>query len=164
MELEPIGKLTFVAGKNWLPAGLRSEWIETDKSPMESLLPEIIAGVVTASQVLAERTKERQEQDRKWRIAEQQRREEEARRKEENNRRRRFIELARQWQDFKIAHEFLAALKALPTDLDKEVAGKSARDWLTWAEERLVAGDPAQRGVEGVFADVGEVKSWTYND
>jgi len=38
------------------------------------------------------------------------------------------------------------------------------RQWLTWAREHVEASDPLLMGAERIFADIGEVKSWTYRD
>ena len=76
--------------KTYLVGNLRREWLETEQAPMESMLADIVAVFVTAAPLLAERTKQRQEEERQRHLAEQRRYDEERRQKTERNRWRRI--------------------------------------------------------------------------
>jgi hypothetical protein len=162
-ELQPTGKLVF-AIRTDLPGGLRTEWLETDDRAMEMLLPDIVATFVAAGPLLVEQRRQREEAEHQRRIAEQKRYEEEQRRKRDNNRWRRFMDIAHQWRDAEIARGFLDALKKTRADLDREVDGRSVRDWITWAEERLRSADPLNNGAEAILNSVASVTEWTYRD
>lgn len=162
-ELQPTGKLVF-AIKTWLPGGRRTEWLETDAKPMETLLPEITTIFVAAGPLLAEQKRYREREEQQRRIAEQKRYEEEQRRKLDANRWRRFVEIAHQWRDAEIARAFVAQLKRLDFDEDEEVAESRLGDWVTWAEEHAESADPMNRRIGRIFGSVGKVTTWSYRD
>lgn len=162
-ELQPTGKLV-LSIKTWMPSGLRSEWLENDAKAMEDLLPEIVAAFVAAGPLLAERTRQREEEKRQYQIAEFKRYEEQQRRKLEANRWRRFVELARRSRDAEIARAFIDEMKRLDCDQEEEIGGKKVREWIAWAEESAYSTDPLNHGVEKVFKAVGEITTWSYQD
>jgi hypothetical protein len=162
-ELQPTGKLVFTI-KTWLPNGLRTEWLENDAKPMETLLPEIVATFVAAGPLLVEQRCQREKAERQRQIAERQRYEEQQRRKLDANRWRHFVEIAHQWRDAEIARAFVAQLKRLDYDEDEEIAGNRLSDWIIWAEEHAHSTDPLNHGVEGIFNSVGKITTWSYRD
>lgn len=162
-ELQPTGKLVFSI-KTYLPGNLRREWLETDKTTMESLLPDIIATLVAAGPLLVERRKQREEEERQRRIAEQKRYEEQQQRKLDDNRWRRFVELAVQRREAETARQFLEALKSLGVNLQNEIAGNSIADWIAWVEQRLLRSDPLNHGADAIFETIAQVTTWTYRD
>lgn len=162
-EMQATGKLVFSV-KTRLPGNLPQEWLETDEKPMEGLLPDIVATFVAAGPLLAERTRQRQEDERQRHIAEMQRHEEQQRRKQDDNRWRLFVELAQQWREIKVARAFLAALKRREIDPEKEIGDKTIAEWIKWAEDRVINQDPLNHGIEAVFAAVAKVNAWTHRD
>jgi hypothetical protein len=158
-ELKPTGKLVFSI-KTWLPGGLRTEWLESDATSMEVLLPDIVATFVAAVPLLVKQRHQREEEERRRRIAERERYEEQQRLKLDANRWQRFVELAHQWRDAEIARGFIARLKHLDYDEDEEIAGNRLREWLAWAEEHAQSTDPLNHGLDGIFASVGDVTAW----
>jgi hypothetical protein len=162
-ELQPTGKLV-LSIKTYLPGNLRREWLETDKTTMESLLPDIIATLVAAGPLLVERRKQREEEERQRRIAEQKRYEEQQQRKLDDNRWRRFVELAVQRREAEAARQFLEALKSLNVNLQNEIAGDSIADWIAWVEQRLLRSDPLNHGADAIFESIAQVTTWTYRD
>jgi hypothetical protein len=108
-ELHPTGFLLFEI-KPSLPRPLRSSWLETATKPLEGMLPGIVAGVLAAGAVLAQRRREREEQERRW-AEEQKRRDEEERwRKLGRNRGRRLVEIAAARRDAAAVRELLDAI------------------------------------------------------
>lgn len=160
---QSTGKLVFTI-KTYLPGNLRTEWTENDGTPMELLLPDILATFVAAGPLLVEQRRQREEAERQRQIAERKRYEEQQRRKLDNNRWRLFVEFARQRRDAEVARAFLDALKAANIDPQQVVAGNSLADWIAWAERRLTDADPLNHGADAVFAAIAEVTSWTYSD
>ena len=162
-ELQPIGKFLF-AIKTYLPQSLRREWLETDKAPLETLLPDIVATFVAAAPLLVEQRKQQEEAENQRRIAEQQRYEAKQRRKLDDNRWRRFVEFAELRRETEMARAFLEELKSSGIESEEKKRDRCAGDWIRWAEQRLVDVDPLARGVKGIFENVSHVCAWDYRD
>lgn len=126
------------------------------------MLLDIIATFVAAGPLLAERTRQRKEDEHQHRIAEQKRYEEKQHRKREDNRWRRFVDIARGWREADLARGFLAALKNSEIESDQQIDGRSIEDWLNWAEERLQSADPMNHGAGAIFKSIASVNEWNY--
>ena len=161
MILEGTGRLIFTI-KTYLGSGLRKEWLETEPTPMESLLPEIVATLVGAGAVLAQKRREREEAERLRTIEERKRAEERERRNLDDNRWRRFTELAQAWHTATATREFIAVLKTMPIHEQEAIAGQSSREWINWAEARLGRADPITYGINRIFRDIADVRTWTF--
>lgn len=162
-ELQPSGKLIFEI-KHYLPSGFKLQWLETDEMPMEEFLPEIFDTLKRAAPILAQRTRERLEQQRLAEIAAHERYLAEQARKRDDNRWQGFLELAATWQRHEQARLFLEALKQREFDPDCMVGEVSLAEWLTWVEHRLEAGNPLNQGVEVLFGGIEKVTSYTYSN
>ncbi|MFN5085848.1 MAG: hypothetical protein ACK5EX_10230, partial [Novosphingobium sp.] len=162
-DLVGTGCLVF-AIKSYLVGNLKREWLERADKPIETMLPEIAAMILTAGPLLKEQAKRRAEEAERY-AAEQRRREEERRLQKENgNRVRRLVEISRAWRDFEIAREFLAALEQGDHDPDDLVGDRPIHEWLSWAREQVDRQNPLGFGVRAVLADISQVTSWTYHD
>lgn len=163
-NLKPTGRFVFSI-KTYLPGNLRREWLETTEHPIEGFLPEIAAVFVTAGPLLVEQRRKRAEEEKQRLIVERQRYEENERRKLDRHRWRRFMELAQQHEEVRIARAFLTALKSEESSEGESVAaGRDLSDWIAWAESWTQVGDPLGNGAKGVFEEVARVTSWTYRD
>lgn len=163
-ELAPTGWLVFEI-KTWQwPAGLRHQWLESEKQPMEGMLPDILATFVAAGPLLVQQRKDREAAERERHLAEKRRYEEQQRRKRDANRWRKFRELAQDWRELATARDFLMALRSVATDSSVEIDGRCVEEWIAWAEEWLQRTDPTANGVDGVFKQVADVSDWTYRD
>ena len=162
-ELQPTGTLVF-AIKTYLADGLRREWLETKDAPMEGLLPAIVATFLLAAPLLVEERRKREEEARQYQLAEQRRHEREQRQKLESNRLRRFMEFAEQWQDVRLAREFLTALRTNEIDAKRNIGGKTTLKWVAWVEASLLRADPLEHGAAALFREIAEVDAWTYHD
>lgn len=147
----------------YLPDGLRRTWQDTRTKSLETMMDEVAATMIAAFPLLAEQRKQREGAERQ-RIANEQRRYElEQQRKLEHNRFRRFLEHANHWREAELARNFAAALRASITDTETTVDGRSAAEWLDWAEAYADKLDPL-RDPHCVFVSVADVHNWTYRD
>jgi hypothetical protein len=162
-ELEGTGRLTFSIS-TFLDSHLRKEWLESEKAPMESLLPEIVATLIAAGSIRVEMRRKREEAERQRQIEQRRRAEEQERLQLNENRWRRMTELADAWRRTHHLREFITTLKEMPPDTSKTVAGRPVCEWLEWAEDQLKNSDPLVDGVEGVFADIARITAWSYRD
>lgn len=163
-ELVPTGWLVFEI-KTWQwPAGLPRQWLESEKQPLEGMLPDILATFIAVGPLLVQQRKDREAAERECQLAEKRRYKEQQRRKRDANRWRRFRELARDWHELAAARDFLAALRSMDTTSTVEIDGRSVEEWITWAEEWLQRADPTVKGVDGVFTQIASVTDWTYRD
>ena len=105
-----------------------------------------------------------EEAERRRHEAEMRRYKEEERRKTDRNQWRRFVEIAEHWRDLEVARQFLIALETKSAGEEFSVKDRSLAEWLSWARERADASDPLLMGAKRIFADIGEIHSWTYRD
>lgn len=163
-ELVPTGRLVLEV-KTWQwPDSLPRQWLESEKQPMESMLPDILATFVAAGSLLIQQRKDREAAERERQLAEQRRYEEQRRRKRDGNRWRRFRELAQDWYELAAVRDFLTALRSMDTASATEIDGRSVEEWIAWAEEWLQRADPTAGGVDNLFKQVAEITDWTYRD
>lgn len=162
-ELQPTGTLLFEI-KTYLPSGLTRTWKEAEGKPMEGSLPSILQTILAAFPLLEKQRLEREEQSRRYQLAEERRRKAELDRRREDGRWRRFLEFVGDWRDVQRARDFITALKAQQFDGEELVDGCSIADWLAWAEAQLFERDPLNWGLDTIFESVAEVNSWTYRD
>jgi hypothetical protein len=162
-ELQPSGKLIFTI-KTYLPDGFKREWMETDGKTLESLVSEILVTFIAAGPLLVEQRRQREEAERQRQAAEYLRYQRQQQRKRDDNRWRCFVGQARSWREAEIARNFLAALKRDDIDLDQEIEGRSLRDWLSWAEDRLNTADAINGGATKIFEAVASITEWTSRD
>lgn len=161
-ELVGTGRLHVVV-HTWSTGGFKREWLESDRQPIEEILPEVAATLLAMGPHLAENRRQREEDAR---LAEERRRraEEERRlKKRDDNRWRRFLEHAERAEQARKAQALIAALRGSAGAADS-VEGQSISEWLDWAEARANAADPLASGSERLFADVAQVHEWTYRD
>lgn len=162
--LVPTGWLIFEI-KTWQwPTGLPRQWLESEKQPMEGMLPDILATFVAAGPLLVQRRRDREVAERERQLTEQRHYEEQRRRKRDTNRWRRFRELAQDWHELAAVRDFLTALRSMDTASAAEIDGRSVEEWIVWVEEWLQRADPTAGGVDGVFKQVAEIADWTYRD
>lgn len=162
-QFQSTGKLVF-AIKTYLPSGLQREWTESDETVMEILLPDIIATLVAAGPLLAERAARIREEQHKRQIEERKRYEKEQERKLQENRIRCFREFAQKHHDVQAALAFLEALRAATQDTSQVFFGNKVSDWFDWLEDGLKDGDPINSGVEPIFSAIAKVTAWTYRE
>lgn len=163
-ELVPTGWLVFEI-KTWQwPASLPRQWLESEKQPMEGMLPDILATFVAAGPLLVQQRKDREAAERERQLAERRRYEEQQRRKRDANRWRKFRELAQDWHELATVRDFLTVLRSMDVTSGEEIDGRSVEEWIAWAEEWLQRTDPTTDGIDGVFKQVTAVTDWTYRD
>ena len=158
--LESSGYLR-VSITTYLP-GRKTEWVESSKSMMGQLLPDIVAGIMAAGPVLEQMKREREEQQKRYH--EQEARRAEARRLREIDEKRwaRFREFAVNWDDRKILLAFLAEIEArLASEGDVTVADRPLSEWVAWARAKTEALDPFRTGTAELFQTIARVAQWS---
>jgi len=160
-ELQPSGILSFTI-ETYIPGLPQRAWTETQVSPLEGRVGEILAALIAAGPLLVQLRGQREEEDRRRREEEQRRYQEAERKRLDDNRWRRFLDFSTSWRQAEAAQHFIAALEAQQPNLDAVVGGKSVADWFEWARERLGELDPLTDGAPGVFEGVARVTAWTY--
>lgn len=125
--------------------------------PIEDRLAEIAATFMVAGPIMAEERRQREEEARQAEEARQ-------RRRQDRNRWQRFTEIATAWDEAETARRFLLALRELDAPEGTRIDGAPIAEWLDWAEQKLEAADPIERGIAAVFGDIANVSPWTYRD
>jgi hypothetical protein len=161
-EMQLTGELIFSL-KTHLVDGAKHEWRDGAQT-LEAQLPDIISLILLAGPILKERRRLHEEAEQRRREQEMRRYKEEERRKTDANQWRRFVEIAEHWRDLDVARQFLSALEAKSAGEEFSVKDRSLAEWLSWARERADASDPLLMGAKRIFADIGEIHSWTYRD
>jgi hypothetical protein len=154
-ELEPTGRLEFQV-RTWIDQPIRKLWLETDRQPLEAMLPEIVATFLVLGDERAQQARRREEDARLWRERQRQLELEQQRRQQDDNRWKRFVEIADDWRRAEVAREAIARLRQLVPDLNP-IDGRSQAEWLDWAEAKASECDLVSQGVGYVFADVAKV-------
>lgn len=162
-ELQPTGFLQFTISA-WTEESVRKNWLESDSRPIDGMLPQIVATFLVLAPTLAERSRQREEASRRWEEERRRAEEERQRQREDDNRWRRFLEMAGAWKQSALARDFAASLKAGRNRPDVPIGDRDLGEWIEWAEQRAAAMDPTVRSAEGVFAELTQVRSWTYRD
>lgn len=163
-ELVPKGWLVFEI-KTWQwPNGLARQWLESERQPMESMLPDILATFLAAGPLLVQQRKDREAAERERQLAEARRYEEQRRRKRDANRWRRFREFAQDWRELAAVRDFLTKLRSMDAMSVTEIDGRSVEEWIVWAEEWLRRSDPTADGVDGMFRQIAAITDLTYRD
>lgn len=145
------------------PIGIEKEWVDTEDKPLESVVPEIVLGLVVYGELLhranvehrykflVERKAEQEEQARKAReLAEQKARE--AQLRQETARRDHLFCQAMSWEMAARLREFVATVRTHP-----EASEQSAEvnEWATWALSEANALDPMHSSVQTIVAITG---------
>jgi len=162
-ELVPTGRLAFEI-RTYLPAGLKQQWLEADKQPLEDMLPNIVAVFIAAGPLLVQQRREREAAEQKRQLAERRRYEAQQRRKRDANRWRYFKEIAQNWHELAAVRDFVSILRSMDVDRSIEIDGRSLSDWLMWAEDWLQRADPTANGLEDLFRQIAGIKEWSYRE
>lgn len=160
-ELEPTGRLE-VRLETWTDQRCRKTWLETEKKPIEELLPEIIATFLVLGPILAEQRRRREEEARIAAERQRQAELERQRRQQDDNRFRRLIEIAEAAKRIELTREFLARLRQVEVPECGAIDGRTIAEWLDWAEAKAAEADPVGQGIQRIFADVAQIHCWSY--
>jgi len=160
-ELEPTGYFQFSI-KTWIDHPIRKNWLESEKRPLDAMLPEICATFLIVGQMRAERSRVRQEEARINAERQRQLELERQRRQQNENRWKRLLEIADASKRVEVARAFIARLKELDVSDEELIDGRTASEWVAWAEEQATTHDPVRQGVDRIFGDIAQVNAWTY--
>jgi hypothetical protein len=145
--LMPTGKLVFTI-QSWLDSGMRRQWSDANRKPIEEQLNDIIVGLTIAGACLRRRRLEREEEERQRFEADRKRRELEAIKQQREQSLRRLTQRVHAWIQAGQIREYVAAARNAaqtgnypggPTDLEPRAAQA-----LRLADEidPLFSGDP----------------------
>jgi hypothetical protein len=158
-ELQPTGALIFTI-KTYLANGMRHEWKDEPDRPLENSLPDIVATLSLAGPYLVKQRKDRLEAEKRRWQEDQRRHIERQERERDQDRWRKFLEFARQKDEAASVRRLLVELKA-QAQPEGHFGGRSAVEWLTWADQWLENFDPLLRGPENLYRNLGEVQART---
>ncbi|NEW86874.1 hypothetical protein DU475_06305 [Rhodopseudomonas sp. WA056] len=142
--------------------GRQPQWIESQKTKIGDILPEIVGTIMAAGPILEQQKLEREEREKRYR--EEEARRYEARRLKEIDDKRwnKLCELAANWEQRGRFVVFLAEVEKRAFDEGDIVVGDSPlSDWIAWAKERAEALDPLRRGAAGIFDTISKVSQWS---
>jgi hypothetical protein len=143
-------------------AGRQSQWVESDKTKISQLLPEIVGAIIAAGPILEQAKREREEREQRYH--EQEARRYEARRLKEIDDKRwnRFRELAVNWDERTKLLVFLAELEVrLAAEGDVTVSDRSLSEWIRWAKAKTEALNPLGAGAVEMFQAISKVTQWS---
>lgn len=150
--------------KRWLPGNLPRLWQDGRKGMIEDRVDDIVATLLAAFPMMAAAREHAEERER-LREAEQRKRQMLARElKLDRDRFRCFLEQAGRWREAELARDFLMALRAAMPDSSLEVGGRTAAEWLEWAQGHVQAHDPLTQDSSAVFRSISDVTERTYRD
>ena len=162
-EMQQTSRLALVF-RSWMPDGFPKEFAESDDTPLEAKLPEIVAAFIAGGPFLVARRRQHDEAARLYQIEQARLHELQRQRKCDDNRWRRFLELAEDRRSAALAAELVAALRAGPLDTEIRIDGRSLPEWLGWAEGKARVMDPQRIGASAVFTEVSNIDDWTYRN
>lgn len=135
--------------------GRSREWIETPKKKMSVILPDIISAIIAAGPLLAEEARERAEWYRRYEQEQAERHERQRQLEIDHKRWCRFQEHAENWRERERLLMFIDELRRrLQIEGDTAIEGRHLSEWIVWAEERALALDPFQDGLNGLFETI----------
>jgi hypothetical protein len=146
----------------WIGRGLPRQWRDGEQS-LEQQIPDVVAVLAVVGPILEEWRLQAEAAERRRR-EEMRRYEEKQKRDQDSNRWRRFIEFAEAWREAQLAGDFIKVIGQQSTDREVLYDGKSAADWLAWAQERRNALDPSCFEIGDLWADLACVTAWEYRD
>jgi hypothetical protein len=143
-------------------AGRQPQWIETNKTKISKLLPDIVGAIIAAGPILEQAKREREEQQKRHREEEARRYEARRLREIEEKRWIRFQEFSSNWDERAKLLRFLTEIEArLVADGDVVVEGRLLSDWVSWATGRAEALNPLKAGPASMFAAISKVTQWS---
>ena len=121
---------------------------------MEAQIPEIVATIILAGGIIGERRRKAEAAAAEFEAQRRQREEERARQRQDDERWSRFTGAALRWHEMADIRIFLETLKALPMDSSALIEGRTVVDWIDWAEQRMILGDPLRNGAGPFFDEI----------
>jgi hypothetical protein len=119
--LEPTGKLVFMI-QSWLDSGMRKQWSDTERKPLDQQLNDIIAGLIRGAGCLRRRRLDREEEERQRLEADRKRRELEALGREKEDALRRLAQRVNAWIQAEQIREYVAAIRNVARSSNNSVS------------------------------------------
>ena len=151
-DYQPTGRLSIQLVLPYVSARVRSIWSDGSKQRLESLLNDVVVGLVAASEAIKAERLIREERDRQFQ-AEQRRIElAEERRRQGAARVRALVADMKRWRRSVIIREYAAALRRAAECVEPLDEGADLSQWLAWVESYANRLDPMS-GTPGVPTD-----------
>ncbi|UJX46295.1 hypothetical protein D7006_17330 [Xanthobacter sp. YC-JY1] len=142
--------------------GRQPQWIESQKTKIGDLLPEIVGTIMAAGPILDQQKREREEREKRHREEEARRYEARRLREIDDKRWNKLGELAADLEQRDRLLVFLAEVEKRAFDEgDVSVGDRNLSDWIAWAKERAEALDPLRLGAAGMFNEIARVSQWS---
>lgn len=142
--------------------GRQPQWIESQKTKIGDMLPEIIGTVMAAGPILEQKKREREEREKRYREEEARRYEVKRLKEIDDKRWNKFREFAGNWEERDKLLAFIAEIEKCAPDQGEVTVGDSPLgDWIAWAKKRAEALDPFRQGVAGMFDAISKVSQWS---
>ncbi len=140
----------------WIP-GKQPEWVESDKTKMETMLPAIIGGIAAMEPILERQAREREEQHQRYQEEESRRRERQRIATIDNKRWERFRQHAIDWNEATRIAAFITEVEAQAG----ETSDPGLKEWIAWARTKLDALNPLIAGPAAIFAEMEKITEWS---
>ncbi len=149
-EWTSTGKLSISIDGLWFVRTVQKNWNDTDRTPLEAKLHEVLAGFAPAAAAI-QIQRDEQERRRKAEAERAIQREEEARRRAHQQQLRiRLVRATKRWEQAQRLRDFCSAVQAQLEALPSE-AQASGQAWLQWALEQIDLLDPLQSNLPSLF-------------
>lgn len=130
-ELAPTGYLLFEI-KEWIP-GVKKEWLETDETQLEAVVPEIVKNCLLALHLDKERRLKREADAREWQREREIEKEKQQQAKREQARWDALVAHAKAWKERELVRDFLEHYESADvylSILDKDLSAEQLRHWV----------------------------------
>jgi hypothetical protein len=142
--------------------GRKAEWIETEKTKIGHLLPNVVSAIIAAGPILEEMKRESEERQRRAREEEARRYEARKLREIDEKRWNKFREYAVNWDEGERLLAFLTEVEArLAMEENVAISDRSLSEWVEWARAKVETLNPFNAGAAGVFQNIAKVTQWS---
>jgi len=142
-EHAPMGRFT-IRLTGYFQEGIRQSWSDGKIQKLESLLPEVLAGISVAAEQRRSRRLESEEQERRWAEEKRIREELAARITLERKRRTRLTEAVNGWHRAEKIRRFCEEVEK--RILNESIGENDTSKWLVWARGVASKSDPFENG------------------
>jgi hypothetical protein len=142
---QPTGDLVFKI-HSWVGRGLRKQWRDTARRPLEEQHNSIVAGLLTVAAVSRKERLEREGEQRRWRELEAERARQEEARRREAQRLQDLLQRVARWQQAATIRAYVQAVRSAPETVGGEADHSRVERWVSWALRHADRMDPIATG------------------
>jgi hypothetical protein len=145
ITLQPTGILIFKI-HTWLGTGVRTQWAEGARGPLENRLNEIVAGLLAVAGTIRQHRLEREEDERRRRAEEEARMKREEAQRNEARRLTELIQLVNHWHQAVDIRAYVKAVGYAVRTGGFKIENRKLDEWTKWALGRADQIDPLVGG------------------